>query len=101
MECLAKEGKTIVYVTRNSKVVGLLAFMDIPNASAKDAMKYFKKQGIYTMMITGDSYLTGESCRKDCWNRCEVRANVMPEDKAQIIKSQKEKYGSGYVRRWC
>ena len=91
--CLAKEGKTVVYVARNSKVVGLLAFMDIPNASAKIAVEYFKKQGIYTMMITGDSYLTGEAVGMIV-GIDEVRANVMPEDKAQIIKSQKEKYGN-------
>ena len=93
VECLAKEGKTVVYVANNSKVVGLLAFMDIPNASAKGAVEYFKKQGIYTMMITGDSYLTGEAVGKIV-GIDEVRANVMPEDKAQIIKNQKEKYDS-------
>lgn len=93
VEFLAKEGKTVVYVARNSKVVGLLAFMDIPNASAKMAVEYFKKQGIYTMMITGDSYLTGEAVGKIV-GIDEVRTNVMPEDKAQIIKSQKEKYDS-------
>lgn len=93
VEFLAKEGKTVVYVARNSKVVGLLAFMDIPNASAKGAVEYFKKQGIYTMMITGDSYLTGEAVGKIV-GIDEVRANVMPGDKAQIIKSQKEKYGN-------
>lgn len=93
VEFLAKEGKTVVYVARNSKVVGLLAFMDIPNASAKMAVEYFKKQRIHTMMITGDSYLTGEAVGKIV-GIDEVRANVMPEDKAQIIKNQKEKYDS-------
>ena len=92
-ERLAKEGKTVVYVARNSRVVGLLAFMDIPNESAKGAVEYFKKQRIHTMMITGDSYLTGEAVGKIV-GIDEVRANVMPEDKAQIIKSQKEKYGN-------
>ena len=93
VECLAKEGKTVVYVAKNSKVVGLLAFMDIQNASAKMAVEYFKKQRIHTMMITGDSYLTGEAVGKIV-GIDEVRANVMPEDKAQIIKNQKEKYDS-------
>ena len=93
VECLAKEGKTVVYVACNSKVVGLLAFMDIPNESAKGAVEYFKKQRIYTMMITGDSYLTGEAVGKIVGIE-EVNANIMPADKAQIIKSRKEKYGS-------
>ena len=93
VECLAKEGKTVVYVARNSKVVGLLAFMDIPNESAKGAVEYFKKQRIHTIMITGDSYLTGEAVGKIVGIE-EVNANIMPADKAQIIKSRKEKYGS-------
>ena len=93
VESLAKEGKTIVFVAKNSKVVGLLAFMDIPNESAKGAVEYFKKQRIHTMMITGDSYLTGEVVGKIVGIE-EVNANVMPADKAQIIKSRKEKYGS-------
>lgn len=93
VERLAKEGKTVVYIARNSRVVGLLAFMDIPNESAKGAVEYFKKQRIHTMMITGDSYLTGEAVGKIV-GIDEVRANVMPADKAQIIKSRKEKYGS-------
>lgn len=93
VECLAKEGKTVVYVACNSKVVGLLAFMDIPNESAKGAVEYFKKQRIHTMMITGDSYLTGEAVGKIVGIE-EVNANIMPADKAQIIKSRKEKYGS-------
>ena len=87
VECLAKEGKTVVYVACNSKVVGLLAFMDIPNESAKGAVEYFKKQRIHTMMITGDSYLTGEAVGKIVGIE-EVNANIMPADKAQIMFMQ-------------
>ena len=79
VERLAKEGKTVVYIARNSRVVGLLAFMDIPNESAKGAVEYFKKQRIHTMMITGDSYLTGEAVGKIV-EIDEVRANVMPSN---------------------
>ena len=92
-EYLSEEGKTVVYVAKNSKVVGLFAFMDLPNAGAKDAVEYFRNQGIHTVMITGDAYSTGRSVGKIV-GIDEIKANVMPEDKAEIIKIQKEKYGT-------
>lgn len=92
-EYLSEEGKTVVYVAKNSKVVGLFAFMDLPNAGAKDAVEYFRNQGIHTVMLTGDAYSTGRSVGKIV-GIDEIKANVMPEDKAEIIKIQKEKYGT-------
>jgi Cd2+/Zn2+-exporting ATPase len=44
-------------------------------------------------MITGDAKLTGEAVGKQI-GVDEVIANVMPEDKAKIVKEQQETYGS-------
>ena len=50
VECLAKEGKTVVYVARNSKVVGLLAFMDIPKDVYKRQFPYFSINILITIL---------------------------------------------------
>jgi len=78
----ASEGKTVVYVAVDEEVLGLIALMDIPSEHAKATIEYFRKQGIHTTLITGDSEMTGKAV-----------ANVMPEDKSRIIDEQKEKYG--------
>lgn len=88
----ALEGKTVVYVAENEKVIGLIALMDIPSEHAKATIVYFKKMGIHTTLITGDSEMTGQAVGNQL-GIDEVRANIMPEDKSTIIQSLKEKYG--------
>src|SRR5699024_10111377 len=88
----ASEGKTVVYVAENEVVIGLIALMDVPNEHAKATIDYFKKLGIQTTLITGDSEMTGKAVGEQL-GISEVIANVMPEDKSRIIDEQKEKYG--------
>lgn len=89
---LSIEGKTVVYVAKNEQVIGLIALMDLPKEHAEATINYFKQLGIHTTLITGDSELTGKVVAEQL-GIDEVIANVMPEDKSQIIDQQKEKYG--------
>ena len=85
----ASEGKTVVYVAENEEVIGIIALMDIPNEHAKETINYFKKLGIHTTLITGDSEMTGKAVGEQL-GIDEVIANVMPEDKSRIIEEQKK-----------
>ncbi len=50
-----KKGKTVVFVTQNNKVVGILAIADPPRDKAASTIKKLKEQGIKkTIMLTGD-----------------------------------------------
>ena len=88
----ATEGKTVVYVAENEEVIGLIALMDIPNEHARATIDYFKKLGIHTTLIAGDSEMTGKAVGEQL-GIDEIIANVMPEDKSRIIDEQKGKYG--------
>ena len=88
----AAEGTTVVYVAEDEEVVGLIGLMDIPNTAAKSTIEYFKRLGIHTTLITGDSEMTGKAVAKEL-GIDEVIADVMPEDKSNIIEHQQEKYG--------
>ena len=88
----AAEGNTVVYVAEDEEVVGLIGLMDIPNTAAKSTIEYFKRLGIHTTLITGDSEMTGKAVAKEL-GIDEVIADVMPEDKSNIIEHQQEKYG--------
>nr|WP_218144077.1 heavy metal translocating P-type ATPase [Amphibacillus marinus] len=92
-QAYASDGKTVVYVAQDDVVIGLIALMDVPNEQAQPAIAYFKEQGIHTTMITGDAVATGEAVGNQV-GIDEVVANVMPEDKATIVKQQQERYGS-------
>ncbi len=88
----AAEGNTVVYISKNDEVQGLIALMDIPNEHAQAAIAYFKSRGIHTSLITGDSEMTGQAVGKQLAID-EIIANVMPADKSDIIGDQKTKYG--------
>lgn len=90
---LSMEGKTVVFIAENEQVIGYVALMDLPNEHAKKAIDYFKQVGIHTTMITGDAKLTGEAIGRQL-GIDEVVANVMPEDKAEIVQEQQKKYGT-------
>lgn len=88
----AAEGNTVVYISKNDDVQGLIALMDIPNEHARAAITYFKSRGVHTTLITGDSEMTGQAVGKQLAID-EIIANVMPADKSAIISEQKAKYG--------
>ena len=73
-------------------MIGLIALMDVPSEHAGTTIDYFKKQGIHTTLITGDSEMTGKAVAEQL-GVDEVIANVMPEDKSRIIDEQKAKHG--------
>lgn len=88
----AIEGKTVVYFAKNQQVIGLIAMMDIPKQEAKATIQYLKSQGIHTTMITGDAQITGMAVGKQLAID-ETIGNVLPENKAAIIKEQQNKFG--------
>lgn len=91
-EKLSKEGKTVVYFSEESKVVGIIAMMDLPNPNAKAVIRYLNEQNIHSTMITGDSELTGKAVA-NMLSIDEVAGNVLPENKSQIIAESQKKYG--------
>ena len=92
-EQYSKDGKTVVYFAKDNQVIGLIAMMDVPNANAVEVISYLKSQNIHTTMITGDSEVTGQAVGRQL-GIDEVIGNVLPENKAQVIKDQQARYGT-------
>lgn len=90
IEKLEKEGKTVMQLTAESKLLGLVAVADTVKETTKEAIKRLHRMNIRTIMITGDNKRTaaaiGEQVGID-----EVLAEVLPEDKAkEVAKIQQE-----------
>lgn len=92
-ETLQKEGKTVIYVSKNDEIVAYFGLLDAPKEEAKQMVAFFKSQGIHTIMITGDNPATAATVG-DIVGVDEVKANCLPDEKAEIIKELKNKYGS-------
>ncbi|MDB6353800.1 heavy metal translocating P-type ATPase [Trichococcus sp. K1Tr] len=88
---LQNEGKTVIYVSQDDKVVAYYALLDTPKSEAKDMIAFFKANGVHTIMITGDNEATGQTIGEQL-GVDEIRANCLPEDKTTILKDLQAKY---------
>ncbi len=85
-------GRTVVFVSVNEKVIGFIAIQDRPQTTAVEAINYFKTAGVKTIMITGDAQLTGQAIGSEL-GIDEVVTNILPEQKAKIISKYQDQYG--------
>jgi len=94
---LQQEGKTVVAVSYDNELVGLIALLDIPKPSAKRTLIELKKLNIDVIMLTGDSEKTANTIAKDL-SVSKVFSDVIPSEKVNVIKLlQKEGKKVGMV----
>ncbi|MGZ3842371.1 MAG: copper-translocating P-type ATPase [Bdellovibrio sp.] len=79
------QGKTVVYVLQDSKLLGAIAVADIIRPESKQAVARLKKQGVKCMMVTGDNTQVAK------WVAAEIGldeyfAEVLPHQKAEKVK---------------
>jgi Cu+-exporting ATPase len=82
-------GKTAVTVALGDRAIGVLAFVDQARDSAREAVESLKKQGIRTVMITGDTELAAKNIA-DQVGVDEFQARVQPEGKNEVVNDLKE-----------
>lgn len=87
---LSAEGKTVVFAACNGKLIGLLAIADPIKESSADAINKLNARGIKVTMLTGDNKQTAESIADQAGIK-EFVAEVMPDDKAKIVKEYQQK----------
>jgi Cu+-exporting ATPase len=87
---LAAHGKTPVIVALDNKLIGIIAIADVIKESSKKAIESLNKMGIRTIMLTGDNKNTASSIAEYV-GMSEVIAEVLPEDKANVIKDLQSK----------
>ena len=86
---LEKEAKTVVFLSVDGQLKGLLALQDVPKENAREAIAKLKKRGLRTVMLTGDNAGVAQAIASQIGIE-EVIANVLPEEKAhEIHKLQK------------
>ncbi len=82
---LQEEGKTVMFVAKENKVLGAIAVADTLKEEAKAAITQLHKMGLTTIMLTGDNQRTANAIAKKI-NINKVIAEVLPGQKAEIIK---------------
>jgi Cu+-exporting ATPase len=80
-----REGKTVMFVAVNERVVGLLGVSDPIKLSTPKAIRVLRDVGIRVLMLTGDSETTAVAVAREL-GLDEVIANVLPEDKGRVVE---------------
>lgn len=89
---LEQEGKTVVFVEADGELAGVLAIQDTIRRNARAAIAELKKMRMHVVMLTGDSPSTAAAIGMQA-GVDEVHAELLPEQKVDIVRKLTEKYG--------
>lgn len=83
-QCLADEGKTVLYFAFDGELAGLIALADEPKPRSAAALAELSRMGIRTVMLTGDNERTAHAIQKRVGTD-DVIAGVLPQGKEEVI----------------
>ncbi|MFC1754216.1 heavy metal translocating P-type ATPase [Thermoproteota archaeon] len=90
MKALENQGKTVMILSDNKKVKGIIAVADTIKDTSSKAVQRLQKMKIFVYMITGDNERTANAISKQAGIN-HVFAEVLPEDKAMYVKRLQKK----------
>ncbi|KDR28457.1 4-deoxy-4-formamido-L-arabinose-phospho-UDP deformylase [Caballeronia zhejiangensis] len=86
LDVLEREGKTVVMLIDETRVLGLFAVADTVKDSSKAAISELHALGVRTAMLTGDNPHTASAIASQVGiDRAE--GNQLPEDKLEVVKT--------------
>lgn len=88
----AGRGRTPVFVAVDDEAVGLLLIADPVKATSAGAIRELKSLGIDVVMLTGDNERTARAVAAEV-GVDEVIAEVLPGDKARVIRQLQQERG--------
>lgn len=84
---LEEEGKTVMFLTDQAKVLAMISVTDQVKQSSKAAIDALHQAGITVKMLTGDNPQTARYIGEQVGLKAaDIVAEVLPEDKAQVVK---------------
>ena len=86
LETLASKGQTPMLLAVNKHIVGIISVADPIKVDSARAVQRFISQGIRVVMVTGDNLTTANAIAQQA-GITEVKAQVLPHEKANIVKA--------------
>ncbi len=85
LEQLAHLGQTPMLLALEQQIIGIIAVADPIKTDSAKAVAQLQHAGIRVIMLTGDNQIAAQTIAAQA-GITEVRAQVLPQDKAQIVK---------------
>jgi Cu+-exporting ATPase len=86
---LRREGQTVMFLSLDGRLCGLLGVSDPIRATAPEAIRDLRRDGVRVLMVTGDNRTTAEAVARRLEIE-EVRAEVLPALKVEIVRRLQE-----------
>ncbi|MBA2859771.1 cation-translocating P-type ATPase [Methanococcus maripaludis] len=94
---LEENAKTVIIVAIEHRIIGIMGISDKIKENAKITVQNLREMGIESYMVTGDNEKAAKVIGKEVGIlENHIFSNVLPEKKAEIVKSIKEN-ANGYV----
>jgi Cu+-exporting ATPase len=84
-ELLRNDGASVMYLSSDGRLVGLLAVSDPVKASTPEALALLRRDGLTIVMATGDGVTTARSVGRRL-GIGEVHGEVKPQDKLLLVE---------------
>lgn len=84
IECLQKEGKTVVMISLNGHIEGLIALQDCVRPEATTAIAQLKQLHIQPLMLTGDNAQSARTLARQL--DITYQSELLPIDKLKVIE---------------
>lgn len=92
IHALQNQGKTVMILAMEDNILALIAVADQVRKESKNVIEKIHQLGILkTIMLTGDNQRTGSAIGQQL-GMTEVKAELLPQDKLDIVKQLKQQY---------
>lgn len=82
---ISEKAGTPLFLARDAQALGVIGVADRIKPDSRDAIAQMLSQGIRVVMLTGDVEASARAIAREAGIE-EVHANVLPEDKADIVR---------------
>ncbi|OGT00306.1 MAG: copper-translocating P-type ATPase [Gallionellales bacterium RIFCSPLOWO2_02_FULL_59_110] len=90
---LQQQGKSVIAIARNGKLLGCIALADQLRAGSRAAVAQLAAMGVKVVMLSGDNRATAQAIAAQA-GIADFRAEVLPQDKAAVVQSLKSQTDS-------
>ncbi len=92
-ESLQGQGKTLMWIAEDKRVIGIIALADTLRRTAAPTINALKRIGVeHTIMLTGDNARSASAIAGEI-GLTDFRSDLMPEDKLTVIRDLVKQYG--------